>query len=65
MMMVSITDADATDMMMMSSLRRSGVRLVADDLGSIFAKLTIHRGLTFAKFGDALAERIEDRLMIA
>jgi len=65
MMMVMIFGADAADMMMMPGLRNSRILLIADDLRSVFAELTIHRGLTFAELRDALGERIEHPLMVA
>ena len=65
MVIVMVIGADTPDMMVVPGLRHSDIALIADDLRSVFAELTIHRGLAFAELGDPLAERVEHRVMVA
>jgi len=64
MRMIAI-GADPPHVVVMSRLWGARIALIADDLGSIFAKLAIHRRLSVADLADSLAERVEHLGMVA
>src|SRR5260221_13291547 len=63
--MMVVLGVDAADVVMMPRLRGTGIVLVADDLGAVFAELAVHCRLAFAQLANPVAKRVEHALMVA
>src|SRR5215472_1812969 len=63
-MRMTVFDPDPAYVVVMRRLRRAGIALVADDLGTVFEELAIHSRLRFADLVDAIGERADHLGMV-
>ena len=57
--------ADAAHMVVMAGLRARDIRLIAQDLRTIFAELAVHRVLAATDLGNPVDQDIDDERMVA